>query len=379
MDVDSWITVTILVDLIALVFQIGAYASPMWAWAKEGTRFRGVALWYTVSCGEPCVPIKDAELNATLDGIQDSHVEFLVLRVLQSVGLAGILALTVFLIVYKIGYSGRWGSMKTANLASFILCIFTILDLLASAILFGVKYYNFFLFVESFDSSSIPWSALMSFLACLILIIVCLFIKLKCKPEHVDGASLPVSRDVSKMNLHPHVQNGTGGHRYYNQTPYMDDRSRYNEDNRPIHNGGMIRGYEDFDDRRNNSQYYPEARNPYETRHNGHYENRGYQPEPEPAVLYKPASSQFKDNRDRELGHTIYTGTGFSYLKGEVNRGDRDDSRYGRPMALADYSHSTNRGHDDYYESSRIGRPPIGGSRVLPSNPNAYVYRPHQY
>ncbi|XP_067671215.1 uncharacterized protein [Haliotis asinina] len=377
MDVDSWITVTILVDLIALVFQIGAYASPMWAWAMKDTRYRGVGLWYTVGCGAPCVPIKDTELNATLDGIFDNDMEFLALRVLQSVGLAGILALTVFLIVYKVGYSGRWSNMHTVNLAAFVLCIFTILDLLASAILFGVKYYNFFLFVKSFDSTSIPWSSLMSLLACLILIVICLFIRLKCRPEHVDGASLPVSRDVSKMNLHPHVQNGHGGNRYYNQTPYMDDRSRYNEDHRSVHSGGMIRGYDDFDERRNNSHYYTETRSPYEGRPNGQYENRGYQPEPEPAVAYhKPTSSQFKDNRDREMGHTIYTGNGFSYLKGEISRGDRDDSRYGRPMALTDYSQ---RAYDDYYESSRRFRPPTGGSRVLPPSANQYVYRPHQY
>ncbi|KAK7507237.1 hypothetical protein BaRGS_00001172 [Batillaria attramentaria] len=51
METANWITVTILLSVLALLLQVAGYVAPMWIWLESGAFRVGVGLWHTTGCG----------------------------------------------------------------------------------------------------------------------------------------------------------------------------------------------------------------------------------------------------------------------------------------------------------------------------------------
>lgn len=50
MQTGNWITVTILLAILATLLQIAGYVAPMWIWLEVDTFRVGVGLWYRTGC-----------------------------------------------------------------------------------------------------------------------------------------------------------------------------------------------------------------------------------------------------------------------------------------------------------------------------------------
>lgn len=224
METAHWITLTLLLSILAMLVQITGYVAPMWIWVEVGAFRVGVGLWYTVGCGlsNTCGNVTTPDIVfGYLAADTSAKPQYDAVRALETLGLAGAVLLVLFLIVYRIGY-GRWDRMEDLNRAAFIVCVFAWILILVGLIVYCAFYWPVVGTSPLLSNRSFPWSIIFCLFAALLLIIICVLIRAKCRTSHFVKHAIPTSGD-SKMDLHPVTKTGLLN-RYFTPSPYREDR-----------------------------------------------------------------------------------------------------------------------------------------------------------
>ncbi|ESO87458.1 hypothetical protein LOTGIDRAFT_235118 [Lottia gigantea] len=346
----AWIGMCFFISLIGALLQIAAYVTPMWLWIVKGDFYLGIGLWFVVGCGDNCTAAQDSDpVFSTESNSYYSNAVFNVLRGFETACLIGAILLCIFLLILFIGWS-TWNNMAQLRTSAIIMSFITWLCLLFGLGIYIGGYHDIIYYSPRlFDSESFPWSAILSILALICILLVTIFL-LCCTTSPKPLIGIPISGD-SKMALTPTMTDFQNGKKYYVPSPYTDDRriAGLNDEKPAIHNGI---GY-------NNKAYITD------------YEDRNYNP-----TSYRPRSYAEPSRIQDDISYRSAPQPNFQSL-----------DRYREPK----YLESNEPVYSHYIERAR---PPAGGLSVLPpitSNPDrskytdqvrlgastAFMYRPY--